>query len=179
MGATLTPAWHSQIHRVHYPSQEEGWFFWALVCERKSCIGGKPQYCSLSLFLCLTCSEMGGRLEGCVFGGFGGTMDGGAMWSLLMFSEVVKRRELVCHAFLLNATEVTGRRIGNLRVGNHLLCWNGEKQCPGLQSLVHLFAAELRRNVCGQFQSFWWGISSSLFLLFFTFTDCILHMEEY
>lgn len=52
-----------------------------------------------------------------------------------VFSEVVKRRVLFCQAFFLNDTEVIERLIGNLRVGNHVLRWEGEKRCPVLWPL--------------------------------------------
>lgn len=51
------------------------------------------QYCSLSLFLRFTCTVMGARLQGCVFGQ---TVDDAARRNFPVFSEVVKRRVLLC-----------------------------------------------------------------------------------
>lgn len=56
-------------------------------------------------------------------------------WMVLhpaVFFAVVKRRESVCQAFLLNDTKLMERSISNGRVGDHGLCWNEEQQCPVL-----------------------------------------------
>lgn len=75
---------------------------------------------------------MGARLQVCAFGQ---TVDGAARRNFPVLFEVVKRRVLLCQAFLLNDTEVIERLIGNLRVGNHVLCWAGDKRCPVLWPL--------------------------------------------